>query len=150
MSFSTHSLWDWNLTRLCATKTKKARNRLNEENIGKAPDNPSMGDINDITASTNKEWHGTFPEILRNVPQRSSSWSRTSFNSANINYTLDTHYWLRKYKSNGNAHLSSEESATEPFSPHWRSDQINNLMPNGMHNSGSRIGEELIWKVKMR
>ena len=27
-------------------------NRLNEKNLGRAPDNPFMGDINDITAST--------------------------------------------------------------------------------------------------
>ena len=30
-------------------------NRLNEENLGTAPDNPSMGDINDITASTQEK-----------------------------------------------------------------------------------------------
>ena len=30
-------------------------NRLNEKNIGTAPDNSSMGDINDITASTEEE-----------------------------------------------------------------------------------------------
>ena len=29
--------------------------RLNEKNIGTAPDNSSMGDINDITASTEEE-----------------------------------------------------------------------------------------------
>ena len=50
-SFSTHSLSDCNSTVLCATKTIHAMNRLNEENLGTAPDNPSMGDINDITAS---------------------------------------------------------------------------------------------------
>ena len=27
-------------------------NRLNEKNVGTAPDNPSLGDINNITAST--------------------------------------------------------------------------------------------------
>ena len=27
-------------------------NRLNEKNLGTVPDDPSMGDINDITAST--------------------------------------------------------------------------------------------------
>ena len=37
---------------LCATKTIQAMNKLNEEKLGTAPDNPSMGDINDITAST--------------------------------------------------------------------------------------------------
>ena len=51
-SFSTHSLSDCNSTVLCATTTIQARNGLNEENLGTAPDNPSMGYINDITAST--------------------------------------------------------------------------------------------------
>ena len=46
-------------------------NRLNEENLGTATDNPSMGNINNITASTQerKEWHRTIPQILRNTPQ---------------------------------------------------------------------------------
>ena len=39
---------------MCATKTKQAMNRLNEKKLGTAPDNPGMGDINDITASTQK------------------------------------------------------------------------------------------------
>ena len=30
-------------------------NRLNEKNLGTVPDNPSMGDINDITASTQEK-----------------------------------------------------------------------------------------------
>ena len=30
-------------------------NKLNEEKLGTAPDNPSMGDINDITASTQEK-----------------------------------------------------------------------------------------------
>ena len=46
------ALSDCNWTILCATKTIQAMNRLNEKNLGTAPDNPSMGDINDITAST--------------------------------------------------------------------------------------------------
>ena len=37
---------------LCAIQ---AMNRLNEENLGTAPDNHSMGDINDITASTQEK-----------------------------------------------------------------------------------------------
>ena len=40
---------------LCATKTIQAMNRLNEENLGTAPDNPSLGDINDITSSTQEK-----------------------------------------------------------------------------------------------
>ena len=45
-------------------------NWLNEKNLGRAPDNHSMGDINYITVSNrwkNKEWYGTIPETLRNV-----------------------------------------------------------------------------------
>ena len=30
-------------------------NRLNEEKLGTAPENPSMGNINDITASTQEK-----------------------------------------------------------------------------------------------
>ena len=40
-------------------------NRLNEENLGTAPDKPSMGDINDITASTRKK-HGVIRKISGN------------------------------------------------------------------------------------
>ena len=68
-------------------------NRLNEENLGTAPDNPSMGDINDITASTRGKTRSDtehFPEILRNVPQKWRTWSCTLVNSANIKYTLHT------------------------------------------------------------
>ena len=61
-SFSTHSLCiqkaallDCILTVLCATKTMQARNGLNEKNLGTAQDNPSMGKINDITASTQQK-----------------------------------------------------------------------------------------------
>ena len=51
-SFSFHSLSDCKSTILCATKAKQAMNRLNEKKLETAPDNPGMGDINDITAST--------------------------------------------------------------------------------------------------
>ena len=44
-------LSDCSSTILCATEAKQALNKLNEEKLGTAPDNPSMGDINDITAS---------------------------------------------------------------------------------------------------
>ena len=37
---------------LCTTKATQAMKKLNEEKLGTAPDNPSMGDINDITDST--------------------------------------------------------------------------------------------------
>ena len=33
-------------------------NRLNEKKLGTAPDNPSMGNINDITASTQEKRRG--------------------------------------------------------------------------------------------
>ena len=36
-------------------KQIQAMNRLNEKNLGPAPENPSVGDINDITASTQEE-----------------------------------------------------------------------------------------------
>ena len=51
-SSSTHSLSDCNSTVLCATTTIQAMKRLNEKKPGTAPDNPSMVDVNDITAST--------------------------------------------------------------------------------------------------
>ena len=44
--------------KLCAIKTIQAMNRLNEKNSTIAPDNPSMGDTNDITASTQEETRG--------------------------------------------------------------------------------------------
>ena len=99
--------------------------RLNEKKPGTAPDNPSMVDISDIIASTQEktEWYGKIVESLRNVPQKCRSWTSISFNSANINYTSHTHYWLPKHKSDGNARYSLEDSATELFLPHWRSDK---------------------------
>ena len=65
-------------------------NRLNEKKLGTTPDNPGMGDINDITASTQEKTRSDteqFREILRNVQQKCCNWSGTSFNSANIHYT---------------------------------------------------------------
>ena len=38
----------------------------------------------------NKEWYGTIPENLRNVPQKCRSWSSTSFNSADKIYIAHT------------------------------------------------------------
>ena len=61
-SFSTHILYvqktahsNCNSTVLRATKTLQAMNRLKEKNLGTAPDNPSMCEINDITASTQEK-----------------------------------------------------------------------------------------------
>ena len=55
---------------MCATKTIQAMKRLNDKKPGTAPENPSMGDINDITASTQektrsdtkefREFYGTY------------------------------------------------------------------------------------------
>ena len=56
-SFPTHSLSKLNSTKLCATKTIQAMNRLNEKNIGTGQDNSSIGDSNDITASTQEKTH---------------------------------------------------------------------------------------------
>ena len=67
-------------------------NGLNEKNLGTAPDNPSMGDINDITAST-LEKQGVIRNNSGNSTERTTkcrSWSCTSFNSANIKYILHT------------------------------------------------------------
>ena len=56
-------------------------------------------------------------------------------------------FWLRMLsKVNENTHYSLDDSATEPFSPHWRSDKTNNLMPSDMHNSGSRIR----WRINLK
>ena len=124
--FSTHSLSYCNSTMFCTTKTTQAMNTLNEEKLGTAPDNLSMSDINDITASTQGKIRSDteqFRKFQRNVSEKCRSWTSISFNSANINYTSHTHYWLPKHKSDGNAHYSLEDSATELFLPHWRSDK---------------------------
>ena len=49
------ALPDCNWMKLCATKTIQSMNRLNEKKLGTAPDNPSMGNINNITASTREK-----------------------------------------------------------------------------------------------
>ena len=66
--------------KLCATKTKQAMNRLNEKNLGFAPDNPSMGDFNNITAATQektrshteqfRKFDGTYHEKVAADPVR--------------------------------------------------------------------------------
>ena len=60
-------------------------NRLNEENLETAPDNPSMGDINDITASTQektrsdteqfRKFYGTYHKIVAADPVLHSTLS---------------------------------------------------------------------------
>ena len=64
-SFSTHSLSDCISTILCATKTIQAMKRLNETKPGTAPVNPSMGDINDITASTQEKTRSDTEEFRK-------------------------------------------------------------------------------------
>ena len=54
-SFSTHSLSDCNSMILCATKTIQAMNKLNEEKLGRAPDNPGIGDIKDHPVKTRSD-----------------------------------------------------------------------------------------------
>ena len=74
-SFSTHSLSDCNSTILCATKTIQAMNRLNEEKLETAPDDPSMGDVNDITASTRAKTKSD-TEDFRNSTERTTKVSQ--------------------------------------------------------------------------
>ena len=40
-----------------------------------------------------------------------------------MKYISHTRYWLPKHKSDGYDHYSLEDSATEPFLPHWRSNK---------------------------
>ena len=107
-----------------------------------------MGDINHITASTQEKTRNDteqFPEILRNVPQKCRSWSCTSFNSANIKYTLHT-LLIAQIQIQRECPLFIRVFSNWAFQPHWRSDKTNNLMPNGMHNSGSRIR----WRINLK
>ena len=78
-------------------------NRLNEKNLGTAPDNPSMGDINDITASTqekaksNKEhvrkFYGTYHKsvaadpVLHSTLPTSNIYYAHTINCQNTNPT---------------------------------------------------------------
>ena len=87
-SFSTHPLYiqmtalsDCSWTILCATKTIQAMNRLNEKNLRTAPDNPSMGDFNDITASTRGK-----RRLIRNISRISTE--RTTKASQLIQYFI--------------------------------------------------------------
>ena len=125
-SFSTHSLSDCNSTKLCATETIQAMNRLNGMNLGTAPYNHNMSDINDITASTRAKTRSD-TEDFRNTTERTTKVSQLIQYFIQLCqhkiYFTHTHYWLPKHKSDGNAHYSLEDSATEHFLPHWRSDK---------------------------
>ena len=100
--------------------------RLNEEKLETAPDNPSMGDANDITASTRAKTRSD-TEDFRNSTERTTEVSRLIPYFIQLCqhkiYFTHTHYWLPKHKSDGNAHYSLEDSATEPLLPHWWSDK---------------------------
>ena len=50
--------------------------RLNEKNLGTAPDNPSMGDINDITASTQGKKQGVIRNDSGNSTERTTKVSQ--------------------------------------------------------------------------
>ena len=86
-----------------------------------SPDNPSMDDVNDITASKRAKPKSS-TEDFRKSTERTTKVSQLNpyfiqLYQHNIYFT-HTHYWLSKHKSNGNAHYSIEDSATEPFLPH--------------------------------
>ena len=79
---------------MCATKTKQAMNRMNEKKLGTSPDNPGMGDINGITASTQertksnteqfRKFYGTYQKSVAADPVLHS----TLPNQINIKHTL--------------------------------------------------------------
>ena len=60
---------------LCANKTIKAMNRLNEKRLETAPDNRSMGDVNDITASTKAKTRSD-TEDFQNSTERTTKVSQ--------------------------------------------------------------------------
>ena len=60
---------------------------------------------------------------------------------------------MPKYKSNGKKHYLLEDSATEPFPPHWRSDnnkQQTIWCPVACTTVAAGFGDDLILKAKMR
>ena len=140
-SFSTHSLSDCNSTILCATKTIQAMNRLDEEKLETAPDNPSMGDVNDITVSTRAKRRSD-REDFRNSTERTTKVSQL------IQYLIQL---CQKNIIHTHTTDCPNTNPTGVSTIHWRIQQLNlfyhtngatktnNLMPNGMHNSGSRI-----------
>ena len=64
-SFSSHSLSNVNPGKICATNTIRAMNRLTGKKLGTAPDNPSMGGINDITAPPRKKTKSDTEQIRK-------------------------------------------------------------------------------------
>ena len=125
----------------------QAMNRLNEENLGTAPDNPSMGDIFDITASTQektrsdteqfRKFYGTYHKSVAAEPV--------------IHSTLPTYIILHTHatdRPNTNpTGMPTIHYKIQQLSLFYHTDgatKTNNLMPNGMHNSCRRIRDELI------
>ena len=60
---------------LCATETLQAMNGLNRKKLETALDNPSMGDVNDITASTRAKTRND-TEDFRNSTERTTKVSQ--------------------------------------------------------------------------
>ena len=79
---------------LCATKTIQAMNKLNEEKLGTAPDNPGMGDINDITAFTqgkirsDTEQFRKFRECITKVSQLNQYFIQLCQHKIYVTHTL--------------------------------------------------------------
>ena len=117
-------------------------NRMNEKKLGTAPDNPGMGDSNEITASTQertksdteqfRKLYGTYhksvaadPVLHSTLPTSNIHYAHTT-NCQNTNPTGSlTFHW--KIQQLSLFHLT--DGAT----------QTNNLIPSGLHTSGSRI-----------
>ena len=78
----------------CATKTIQAMNRLNDKNLGTAPDNQSMGDINDITASTQEKTKSGTEQVRKfyGTYHKSVAADPVLHSTLPTKYTLHTHY----------------------------------------------------------
>ena len=127
-------------------------NRVNEKNLGTAPDNPSMGDINDITASTQektrsdteqfRKFYGTYHKSVAADPVLQS----TLPTKKNYTYTTD----CANTNPTGMPTFHKRIQQLSLFHLTDGATNTNKLMPFGMHNSGSRIGDKILKKAKMR
>ena len=124
-------------------------NRLEEKKLGTAPDNPNMRDINDITASTQektrsdteqfRKFYGTnVLQVIQYLIQlcQQKIYTTPTLLFAQIQIQRKYPLFIGGFSNLAFFHLT--DGAT----------QTNNLMPNGLHNSGSRIGDELTQKAK--
>ena len=102
-SFSTHSLYiqkkrqpfqNCNSTILCATNTIQAMNRLNEKNPWTAPESPNIGEINDITASTQEKTKSDTEQFRKfsGTYHKSAAADPVLHSTLPTKYTLYTHY----------------------------------------------------------